>query len=186
MKMNKEYIIELIKIHSDNNSNENLNMFFKEKENILLSYSKYKKIFSYFIFSIYILSFFYFLFQFFNNILYSQKLDYLEGIYAFISFISLLFVFILNDFFNYFLRKISNKRYGTIKTKYLNNDFKKSLFEDLKLEEPILYLTIIENKLQEVQDENPDLLKSIYKNYNFINQDTKKYIHFLISQEENF
>ena len=182
--MKKEYIIELINLHSDKKSNLDLNHFFFKKVKILSVYFNYKKYFNYFLLSIYFLNLFYFAILFLNNFYYNQKLDYIEGVYCFIAFISILFVFILNDFFNYFFSKYVNKKYTAIKNNHLNNEFNKSLFEDLKLEEPILLSTVIENKLQEVQDESPILLKEVYYNYNFKNEDTRKYVHFLISQED--
>lgn len=182
--MKKEYILELISLHSDQKSNIKLNHFLSEKQRMLNFYLNCKKYFNYSLLSIYLINLFYFTFLFLNNLYFNEKLDYIEGVYCFIAFICLLFVFVLNDFFNYIIKKYINKKYKKVKDNYLNSEVEKSLFESFQLEDHILFLTLIENKLQEIQDEKPILLKQIYNEYKFKNEDTKKYVYFLISQED--
>lgn len=186
--MNKEYIETLINIYSDEKSNKNLNIFLSKKNAICEKFKMLNNIFKNFSLFIYFIIVGYFAFYFLDNLFIGEKLDYLEGVLFFLSFVSILFWFVINDFFNYILNTIYGVYYKNIKSNIIKNEKdiailkliqKLNMLDNLNLKQKIEY------KLQEIQDQNHDLLKNFYKSYKFNNSEIKEFIHFLIEQSNS-
>jgi hypothetical protein len=185
--MNENYVINLIKLFSDNKYNDNLNNFINDKEILLFKYKKIKNIFKNFLFFAYFLTIILCFINFIDNFFIGEKLDYWESIFLFFSFISILIYFVINDFFNYFLNNIYNKKFMNLKIKVINEKdfFIKNIIEDINFLDHFNIETKIEEKLQFIQDNDPELLKKVYSKYSFNNKESKSYIQFFIAQSSS-
>ena len=190
--MNKDYINTIVNIYSDEKSNDNLNFLLNEKKDINKQLNLLKKIFMNFTLFIYFIIVCYFCANFIDNFIYNEKLDYLEGILLFLSLVSILFLFVINDFFKWIISKVYQFHYNSLIKDFINKEKNEAildLVEKLKMTANFNLKTKIETTLQDIQDKNPDTLKDFYNNHEFKDKEIKNYIYFLIEQskvEEDF